>query len=143
MTTRAIKSITPRTLTNTIVFKNQGLFKKITKRGFMEFTKYWVEIYFIFMLAIGFFMSRGMKVAILIYVVIFLSGLIFGRLLYARRKENNMSILIVMLGYVLGYVYGLNKEYGLDKDSVRMSIVAFFVIGNYISYQLHKSKILI
>jgi len=109
----------------------------------VDFTKYWVEIYFIFMLAIGFFMSRGMKVAVLSYVVIFLSGLIFGRLLYARRKENNVSIILVMIGFVLGYIYGLNKEYGMDKDSTRFAVVIFFVIGNYISYQLHKEKILI
>lgn len=139
----ATKSIIPRTLTNTIVFMNHGLFKKIMKHGFLDFTKFWVEIYFIFMLAIGFFMSRSLQVAVLSYIVIFLSGLIFGRLLYARRKENNVSILIVMIGFVLGYIYGLNKEYGLNKDSIRMSIVAFFVIGNYVSYQLHKTKILI
>jgi hypothetical protein len=143
ITAMAIKSITPRTFTNTMSLKNFTPFKKITKNAVIDFAKAWVEIYFIFMLAIGFFMSHGMKVAILIYVVIFLSGLIFGRLLYARRKEGTFPILLIMLGYILGYVYGLDKEYGLNKDSIRMSIVAFFVIGNYISYQLHKSKILI
>jgi hypothetical protein len=143
ITTMATKSITPRTFTNTTSLKNFTPFKKITNNAVIDFAKAWVEIYFIFMLAIGFFMSHGIKVAVLSYIIIFLSGLIFGRLLYARRKEGIVPIILIMIGYILGYVYGLDKEYGLNKGSTKMAIVSFFIIGNYLSYQLHKEKILI
>lgn len=138
----AIKSITPRIFTNTINLKNCHLFKKIimarkTTRGVFEFGIYWVEIYFLFMLIMGYFMALNIKVGIINYIVIFLSGFIFGRLLYSRRREGFITIIFVMCGYILGYLYGIKMGNGS-----KLAVVLFFIIGNYVSYQLHKEKII-
>ncbi len=68
--------------------------------------------------------------AVISYIVIFLSGMIGGRLLYERKKKITMPYYIILIGFMIGYTIG--TYYGSRKV-----VIVLFVLGILFSYHLH------
>ncbi len=94
----------------------------------------WVEISMIVLLVVGLFVSLLMKDAMTSYVVIFLIGIISGRTVY-KKLNSLQSYLLIFAGFVVGYILGV--RYG----SVFLNII-FFILGNAVSFMLHKKQII-
>lgn len=94
----------------------------------------WVELLTFILMIIGFFTALLTKNEITAYFVIFIFGMISGRMIYTKERSMK-SYLILIAGLLAGYLLG--SRFG----NTILNIV-FFIIGNYASYMLHKKKII-
>lgn len=95
------------------------------------FFKNWAEFFFFVVMVIGFIIAMIAPSAVISYFVIFLSGMIGGRLLYDRRKKLTFPYYLIMIGFLIGYVIG--TYYGSRKV-----VIILFILGILFSYHLHK-----
>ena len=106
------------------------------KARFFDFQERWVEIASIFLLIIGFIVALWARSAVVIYMVILLSGIIAGRGLMARKYTHRLAYIIIIIGYLVGFFIGwLTGFYGRPKY-----ILVLFIIGGYIGYVLHSRE---
>ncbi len=99
------------------------------------FFKNWAEFFFFVVMVIGLITAVWATSfsAVISYIVVFLSGMIGGRLLYDRKGKLTFPYYIIIIGFLLGYVIGTYIGYG-DKTVV----IILFVLGVLLSYHLHK-----
>ncbi len=97
------------------------------------FFKNWAEFFFFVVMVIGLIIALWATSfsAVISYIVVFLSGMIGGRLLYDRRKKLTFPYYIIIMGFLIGYVIG--TYYGSRKV-----VIILFVLGVLLSYHLHK-----
>ncbi|MBN2567091.1 hypothetical protein JXB02_03355 [Candidatus Woesearchaeota archaeon] len=105
------------------------------KRASWSYWKNWAETYAIVLLIIGFVISLAAGSAVMSYIIIFLSGMFAGRLMYFRKRKLNFPFYLIIIGFLLGYLLG--SFYG-RKDI----IIICFILGFILSYYLHEQKYL-
>jgi len=103
-----------------------------TKRGVLDMMSMWVEYVALIVLFIGFFISMLSGSAFLSYLIIFLSGLLTGRILFQQRKALPFKYYILMFVFLLGYILGTNFSFGSRKV-----IIIVFILSNVLSYYIH------
>jgi len=99
------------------------------------FFKSWPEFFFFVLMVIGVIVSLAAPSAIISYFIIFVSGMMAGRILYFRKHNLHYAYFLIIVGFLIGYVIG--SYYGSRKI-----VVLLFVIGGFLSYYLYKNKIL-
>ena len=95
------------------------------------FFKNWAEIIAFILLIIGFLLSLAAPSAVLSYLIIFLAGMMGGRLIYSRKKSMVFPYVLIIIGFLLGYLIG--SRYG---DWLVTTVL--FVLGSILSYYLHE-----
>ena len=100
-----------------------------------EFFEHWAEFFFFCLLVIGFLLSLAAPSAVLSYLMIFVCGMMAGRLMYERKKKLQFPYFLIIVGFVIGYVLG--AFYGN-----KMVILTLFIIGTFLSYYLHDKGII-
>ena len=95
------------------------------------FFKNWVEFFFFVLMVVGYMIGLLATSAVISYIVIFLSGMIFGRLLYDRKMKLTFPYYVILIGFLIGYVIG--TYYGSRKI-----VIVLFIIGVIFSYYLNK-----
>ncbi|MBS3114118.1 hypothetical protein J4448_03375 [Candidatus Woesearchaeota archaeon] len=100
-----------------------------------EFYKNWFEFFFLALVVIGILIALSSPSAVISYIVIFLSGIFAGRLIYERKNKIQFPYFMIIAGFVIGYLIGI--YYGS-----RRVVIALFVIGAILSYKLYDKKIL-
>lgn len=97
------------------------------------FFKRWAEFFFFVVMVLGFVVSIWASTysAAISYTIIFLSGMIGGRLLYERKHKLTFPYYFIIIGFMIGYLLG--AYYGSRKV-----IIILFVLGILFSYYLHK-----
>ena len=93
--------------------------------------KNWAEFVFFIIMVLGFIVSIWASSAVISYIVVFLSGMIGGRLLYERKHRLTFPYIVIVIGFLIGYLIG--SYYGSKKV-----IVILFGLGVLFSYQLRK-----
>ena len=95
------------------------------------FFKNWAEFFFFALMITGFIVALWATSfsAVISYIVVFLSGMIGGRLLYDRRKKLTFPYYLIIIGFLIGYVIG--TYYGSRKV-----VIILFVLGALFSYHL-------
>ena len=90
------------------------------------FFKSWVEFVFFVLMVLGLIVGiwASSFSAVISYIVVFLSGMIGGRLLYDRRKKLTFPYYLIIIGFLIGYVIG--TYYGSRKV-----VIILFVLGDY------------
>lgn len=101
----------------------------------MNLADYWGEILAIVLLIIGFILAVASGSAVISYAVILFAGMILGRLWYKFRNTLKLGWVLVILGFLAGYILG--SQYGN-----RAIIIIFFVGGFVLSYATHKGKVI-
>ena len=99
------------------------------------FFKNWAEVFFFILMVIGIILALSAPSAVVSYIVIFVSGLFAGRIIYLRHHNLKAAYYIVIFGFLIGYLLG--SYYGSKK-----LIIVLFVIGAVLSYYLYDKKIL-
>jgi hypothetical protein len=94
------------------------------------FFKSWAEFIFFILMILGFVIALSAPSAVISYIVVFLSGMIGGRLLYQRKKRLTIPYYLILIGFILGYAIG--TYYGS-----RQVVIILFVLGILFSYHLH------
>lgn len=100
-----------------------------------ELYKNWMEFFFFVLMAVGVLIALLAPSAIISYIIIFISGMFAGRLIYERKNKIQFSYFMILMGFVIGYLIGV--YYGS-----RRIVIALFVIGAVLSYKLYDKKIL-
>jgi len=95
----------------------------------------WAEMLFFTLLVIGFIVAAWAGSAVIVYLTIFLCGMMAGRLIYHRKKKLKFPYFLITLGFLFGYILGAfcgNKAV----------ILIVFIVGVIISYRLHNKGII-
>jgi len=102
-----------------------------------KFDENWAESLSAGLLLIGFLISLLLTKAWLVYVVVFLSGFLGGRVFYIKRlKEPIFPFVLMIVGFLVGYLLG-------SFWASRFWVVMLFALGFAGSYYLHMKKILV
>jgi len=94
-----------------------------------EIYKNWMEFFFFIVMVIGLLVALASPSAFISYVIIFLAGLVAGRLVYSIKHKIKLPYYMIIVGFVLGYLIG--EYYGSRKIAI-----AVFLIGAVASYKL-------
>ena len=97
--------------------------------------KNWVELLFFAIMVIGILISLLAPSAAISYIIMFLSGMLAGRIVYQRKGRMNLHYFIIIFGFVIGYLLG--AYYGS-----RLITGILFMAGAMASYRLYEKKIL-
>ena len=100
-----------------------------------EFYRYWMEFFFVVLMILGIVVALSSPSAVISYFIIFLVGMFAGRLIYIRKNNIKLPYLLIIAGFVIGYIIG--TYYGN-----RRLMIILFVIGSIFSYKLYDKKIL-
>lgn len=100
-----------------------------------NFFKNWAEIFFFILMVIGIIIAVSAPSAVISYIVIFLSGMFAGRILYFRKKKLKSAYYIIIIGFLIGYLLG--TYYGS-----RQVVIVLFFIGALLSYYLFEKGVL-
>ncbi len=104
----------------------------------IDFGKNWPEVFGFFLLLIGFAIAIFATSAVISYIIIFLSGALFGRLWYRTRKNFQFTFFIIITGFLVGYLLGSS----LIRYGNKGVMVIFFLLGWIITYYLHVREII-
>lgn len=106
-------------------------------RFMVEFYEHSMEFLFLIIIIVGIFIALLAQGTIISYIIIFLSGMFAGRLLYERRKRKKMqyTFFIIIAGFVIGFLIGAYY-------ANRAIVIILFAIGAILSYKLFDKKIL-
>ncbi|MFH1317182.1 MAG: hypothetical protein ABII01_06685 [Candidatus Woesearchaeota archaeon] len=110
----------------------------MNKKGKFDMWFGWPEVLSILLLIIGFILSITAQSAVMIYLLVFLSGLFFGRLWFMIQRQIKMPWSIVIFCFLLGYLLGAF----LTRYGDARIIILIFVIGIMTGYYLHAKKII-
>jgi len=100
-----------------------------------DFYKNYYESLFFALVVIGIVVVLLAPSAVISYAIIFLSGILAGRIIYARKNKTNFPYFMVIAGFVIGYLIGVH--YGS-----RWIAIALFAVGAVLGYKLFDKKIL-
>lgn len=107
----------------------------MNKRGFGLYQD-WAELLFFVLLFVGLILALTAGSAVLNYIIIFLCGMMGGRVMHQRKKKfGKVPAFLIILGFLLGYMIG--SYYGST-----FLIVVFFMLGGTVSYELHERRYL-
>jgi uncharacterized membrane protein len=90
----------------------------------------WAEYFTVLLMVIGFLVAVTIDNMLLNYIVVFIAGLMAGRLLYGRRKTTKFTHYLIVVGFLVGYLIG---SYAYNKKL----IAAVFILSAVLSYYLH------
>jgi len=94
-----------------------------------------MEFFFVVLMMLGIVIALASPSAVISYVIIFLVGMAAGRLIYIRKRNIKLPYLLIIAGFVIGYLIG--AYYGSKR-----LIIILFIIGAVLSYKLYDRKIL-
>lgn len=89
----------------------------------------------IILIAVGFLIALLAHSAFAQYGLVLIAGLVFGRLLCRWKPYKKSALILVMLGFLMGYMIG-----GVGAN--RKLLVAFYTIGLWIGWMMEKNKVL-
>jgi len=90
----------------------------------------WGELLMAFFLILGVVIAVSIHSFALSLAVMFLSGLLFGRLWYRQRKSLRVGLALATIGIILGFLLG--KFFGHTQV-----VVIIFAVGAFVSYYIH------
>lgn len=96
----------------------------------ISYWAHWAEYFTILLMIIGFLIAITLDSMWLNYVVIFLAGMMTGRLLYARKRMTKFTHYLIVVGFLVGYLIG-------SYSYSRKIIAIIFVGSSILSYYLH------
>lgn len=84
---------------------------------------------------LGFIASIAVGHVIIDYVVLFLFGMVMGRMLHHRKYGEKEILVMNIVGFFIGYALGsLNSDW--------KGLLVMFVVSSVISYKLHDKGII-
>jgi len=97
--------------------------------------KNWMEFWFLVIMAVGILIALVAPSAVISYVISFIAGMFAGRVIYERNGKIQFPYLMIIAGFVIGYLIGV--YYGSKRV-----VIILFIIGVILSYKLYEKKVL-
>ncbi|MEE9525266.1 MAG: hypothetical protein V3V78_01515 [Candidatus Woesearchaeota archaeon] len=93
----------------------------------------WGEFLALSLLVIGLLLSLSISSAILLYIVVILSGFLAGRYYYTKiGRQPLFPFFLIIIGFMLGYALG-------SVVGNRIVVVILFIASWITSHQVHKN----
>ena len=100
----------------------------------MDILNHWGELVAMLALLVGFIVAVSLQNEVSLYTVIFIAGIISGRLLWESEVTQPMTPLyLIVIGFLLGYTIG---AFGAN----RILIIIIFLVGGSASHYAHRKK---
>ena len=100
-----------------------------------EFYTNWMEIFFFALMLIGVFTALAAPSPFISYLMILVSGIFAGRLMFERKGRIKFPFYVIVGGFFIGFLMG--AYYGS-----RILIIAIFLCSSVSSYTIHDKGIL-
>ena len=100
-----------------------------------QFYKNYMEFFFVVLMLLGVILALSLKSAAAIYIIIFLAGILAGRIVYERKNNIRFPYFVIIGGFVIGYVVFI--YYGS-----RLLVILFFILGSVFGHKLYDKGIL-
>ena len=95
----------------------------------------WVEFVVLFIFVISVFLSFASESLAVRLIIVFIVGLMFGRIWFVYKKRMKFALSGVIIGFLFGFLLG--NFFGNIQE-----IILVFLIGFFASYYLHSKKLL-
>ncbi len=102
----------------------------------LKLRQQWPELFALFFTLLGFIISVVITKPVLSYFAVFVSGLLAGRLYYIQRFKPTLPSVLIILGFLVGYVAG---SFWVS----RFWAIVFFLCGFALSYYIHINGIIV
>ena len=93
----------------------------------------WVEILFWTLFGFGIIIALALHSELFSYLVIFMIGLLAGRIIYQRKGMLNFKVYLLIAGLILGWIIG-------DLWGYAFTTIILFILGAVLSYMLHSNR---
>jgi len=105
---------------------------------------YWLEMIGSIILVVGFLFSTFSGSGVMSIIILFLGGMIFGRIRFRTRTHSKMPLFFLTLFFLFGYIIGTILILRLFKHIFTWTFffILIFILGNIASYMLHEKKII-
>jgi len=117
----------------------------MNKKGIWRSQDYWVECVGFGIMIIAFLFASLSESIVMSLIVLFLCGMLFGRIWFKIRKHSKTALLLVMLFFVAGYIFGSFYYIKLFYGHWLLKI-SFFILmysaGMITSYYIHHKGII-
>lgn len=90
----------------------------------------YVEYAFIALAIIAFIIANHLQRPIISYTIIFLFGLLFGRVWFKYKNRRKVDIFFIITGFIFGYILG-------QLEGSTTTAFALFILGIIIAYLMH------
>lgn len=110
---------------------------KMHKKAQLNVSEDWPEILAFILLIVGFLFSLKATSAFLSYIVIAICGLLFGRIWWRFRRNMQVPIVLLALGFLIGYMLGAVFTYASAKG-----VFLIFILGVFLSYYIHEKRMI-
>jgi len=105
----------------------------------MEYLKLWPELGALALLVIGFLFAISVVTSkFMSFIMIFLWGLIFGRMWYKLKGHFKFPWALIVLGFLVGFILA---NIVLEYSGIFTLVILFFG-GMWLSYYTHDKKFL-
>jgi CHASE2 domain-containing sensor protein len=91
----------------------------------------WAEFCAFAFVFVGIFIAFLSPSAFISYVIIFLAGMIAGRILWERRRNTKTAYVMITLGFIFGFSVGALRYYGNP-----FVVVVLFAVGVIVMHKL-------
>ena len=95
------------------------------------FFHWWAEIFSLLTAGFGYVVGWRVHFWLFAFLVVFIMGLFFGRLLWEDHSDDFIPILIISAAFVIGFVVG-----NITVDDITAILV--YGLAMSVSYHLHK-----
>ncbi len=100
-----------------------------------QFYKNWMELFLLIDMIIGLVLALLISSAALSYILILISGIFAGRIIYERKSKIVFPYIVIITTFLIGYLIGM--RYGN-----RLVVGLLFLIGTVLSYKLFDKVLL-
>ncbi len=107
----------------------------LTKKAKFDYFSDWAELFFFVLLFIGLIFGVTSPSAVITYLIGFFSGAMAGRLIYERKNKLKAPYLLIVIGFIIGYVIG-------TFHGDRRITFLLFIFGAVLTYYLLDKKII-
>ncbi len=101
----------------------------------MELVLDWPEFWAVVFMVVGFALALFSDNLAIAYIVVFLMGLLFGRVWYRGKKTNRIPLFLSIIFFLLGFMIG-------SLFASLQVIVLLMLAGVLIGYWLHEKGII-
>ena len=98
-----------------------------------QLDKNWMEFWSVVLMVIGLVLALFTSSAVINYLLIFVSGMFAGRIIYERQHKTVFPYYVIIAAFLVGYLIGMRYGNGY-------AVTMLFAAGGIISLRLFKRE---
>ena len=100
-----------------------------------QLDKNWMEFWSVILMVLGLVLALFTSSAVINYMLIFVSGMFAGRIIYERQHKVAFPYYVIITAFIIGYLIGM--RYGN-----RYAVTLIFIAGAIISFRMFQKSII-